>query len=33
MKGGQFMGKELGTNTTSTIQNATKGIGDLLKKK
>jgi len=33
MKGGQFMGKELGTNTTSTIQNATKGLGDLLKKK
>jgi len=33
MKGGQFMGKDLGTNTTSTIQNATKGIGDLLKKK
>jgi hypothetical protein len=33
LKGGQFMGKDLGTNTTSTIQNATKGIGDLFKKK
>src|SRR5689334_18901355 len=33
MKGGQFMGKDLGTNTTSTIQNATKGLGDLFKKK
>jgi hypothetical protein len=29
MKGGQFMGKELGTNTTSTIEKATKGLGDL----
>jgi hypothetical protein len=33
VKGGQFLGKDLGTNNTSTIQNATKGIGDLLKKK
>ena len=33
MKGGQFMGKDLGTNTTGTIQKATKGLGDLLQKK
>lgn len=33
MKGGQFMGTNVGTNTTQTIQNATKGIGDLFKKK
>jgi len=32
-KGGQFMGKDLGTNTTQTIQKATKGLGDLLQKK
>lgn len=33
MKGGQFLGKDLSTNTTGTIQNATKGLGDFLKKK
>jgi len=33
MKGGQFLGKDLGTNTTGTIQKATKGLGDLLQKK
>ncbi len=33
VKGGQFMGKDLGTNTTGTIEKATKGLGDLLQKK
>jgi|SRR4051812_24245580 hypothetical protein len=33
VKGGQFMGKDVGTNTTGTIQKATKGLGDLLQKK
>lgn len=33
MKGGQYLGTDAGTNTTQTIQNAAKGIGNLLKKK
>jgi hypothetical protein len=33
LKGGQFLGNDLGTNTTGTIQKATKGLGDLLQKK
>jgi len=33
MKGGQILGKDLGTNTSGTIQKATKGLGDLLQKK
>jgi hypothetical protein len=32
-KGGQFMGKTADTNTVNTIQKATKGVGDLFKKK
>lgn len=32
-KGGQFLGGSAGTNTTQTIEKATKGIGDLFKKK
>jgi hypothetical protein len=33
MKGGQYVGASAGTNTTQTIQQTAKGIGDLFKKK
>ena len=33
LKGGQYFGSQAGTNTVNTIKDATKGIGDLFKKK
>jgi hypothetical protein len=33
LKGGQYFSSQAGTNTANTIKDATRGIGDLLKKK